>query len=114
MVTGRVDISTAFFASERGCIPGSLRTGRHRLVSGQNLIHVGRFAQMVIRAQPGRGGADRESDRAPHAPASMRTEAYKLFGVEVTQIPGLMLMALAWFSEVGPDMSRWPTAGHLD
>lgn len=43
----------------------------------------------------------------------MRTEAYKLFGVDVTQIPGLMLMVLALFSEVGRDMSRWPTAGQF-
>jgi transposase len=43
----------------------------------------------------------------------MRMEAYKLFGVDVTQIPGLMLMVLALFSEVGRDMSRWPTAGHF-
>jgi transposase len=43
----------------------------------------------------------------------MRTEAYKLFGVDLTQIPGLMMLALMLFSEVGRDMSRWPTAGHF-
>jgi len=43
----------------------------------------------------------------------MRTEAYKLFGVDVTQIPGLMLMVLTLFSEIGRDMSRWPTAAHF-
>ena len=37
-----------------------------------------------------------------------RTEAYK-----GTQIPGLMLMALTLFSEIGRDMSRWPTAAHF-
>jgi len=42
-----------------------------------------------------------------------RTEAYKLFGVDVTQIPGLMLMVLTLFSEIGRDMSRWPTAAHF-
>src|SRR5258707_10615512 len=40
-------------------------------------------------------------------------ESYKLFGVDVTQIPGLLLMALRLFSEVGRDMSRWPTAAHF-
>jgi transposase len=40
----------------------------------------------------------------------LRTEAYKLFGVDVTQIPGLETTALPLFSEVGRDMSRWPTA----
>jgi transposase len=43
----------------------------------------------------------------------VRMESYKLFGVDVTQIPGLLLMALRLFSEVGRDMSRWPTAPHF-
>jgi transposase len=43
----------------------------------------------------------------------MRTEAYKLFGVDLTQIPGLMTLALMLFSEVGRDMTRWPTAGQF-
>ena len=40
----------------------------------------------------------------------LRTEVYKLFGVDVTQMPGLEFPALPWFSEVGRDMSRWKTA----
>jgi transposase len=43
----------------------------------------------------------------------LRTEAYKLFGVDLTQIPGLMMLVLMLFSEVGRDMSRWPTAAHF-
>lgn len=43
----------------------------------------------------------------------MRTEAYKLFGVDLTQVPGLMAVVLMLFSEVGRDMSRWPTASHF-
>jgi transposase len=43
----------------------------------------------------------------------LRTESYKLFGVGLTQIPGLMAMVLTLFSEVGRDMSRWPAAGHF-
>jgi transposase len=42
-----------------------------------------------------------------------RTEAYKLFGVDVTQIPGLETMAFPLFGEVGRDMSKWPTADHF-
>lgn len=43
-----------------------------------------------------------------------RAEAYKLFGVDLTQVPGLMTtLAVMLFSEVGRDMSRWPTAGHF-
>lgn len=43
----------------------------------------------------------------------MRSEAYKLFGVDLTQIPGLMTLVFMLFSEVGRDMSRWPTAAHF-
>lgn len=43
----------------------------------------------------------------------LRTEAYKLFGVDVTQIPGLASNVLPLFSEVGRDLSRWPSAGHF-
>ena len=44
---------------------------------------------------------------------NMRTEAYKLFGVDLTQIPGLMMLVFMLFSEVGRDMSRWPSAAHF-
>jgi len=44
----------------------------------------------------------------------LRTEAYKLFGVDVTQVPGVETSALPLFSEVGRDLaSRWPTAPHF-
>jgi transposase len=48
-----------------------------------------------------------------HPDFDMRTEAYKLFGVDLTQIPGLMMLVFMLFSEVGRDMSRWPDAGHF-
>jgi hypothetical protein len=41
------------------------------------------------------------------------TEAYKLFGVDVTQIPGVETIALPLFSELGRDLSKWPTAAHF-
>jgi transposase len=44
---------------------------------------------------------------------NMRTEGYKLFGVDLTQVPGLMTLVFTLFSEVGRDMSRWPTAAHF-
>jgi transposase len=44
---------------------------------------------------------------------NLRTEAYRLFGVDLTQIPGLMTLVFMLFSEVGRDMSRWPTAAHF-
>ena len=43
----------------------------------------------------------------------MRNAGYKLFGVDLTQIPGLMTLVFLLFSEVGRDMSRWPTAAHF-
>ena len=55
--------------------------------------------------------------RDPRIKASEETirksEAYKLFGVDLTQIPGLMMLVFMLFSEVGRDMSRWPTAAHF-
>jgi transposase len=53
----------------------------------------------------------KRAQKQPPAPAfDLRTEVYKLFGVDVTQIPGLEFLALLLFSEVGRDMSRWKTA----
>jgi transposase len=50
----------------------------------------------------------------PNTGFDLRTEAYKLFGVDVTQVPGLEMSVLPLFSEVGRDLSsRWPTAGHF-
>ena len=43
----------------------------------------------------------------------LRTEAYKLFGVDVTQIPGIETIALPLFSEVGRDLSKWPSTAHF-
>ena len=52
-------------------------------------------------------GGDRETT------FDLRTEAYRLFGVDVTQIPGLETMAFPLFGEVGRDLSKWPTAAHF-
>jgi len=61
---------------------------------------------------------DRKKRRRPRKKSGspdfdMRTEAYKLFGVDLTQIPGLMMLVFMLFSEVGRDMSRWPTSAHF-
>ncbi|HXP16350.1 MAG TPA: NAD(P)/FAD-dependent oxidoreductase, partial [Terriglobales bacterium] len=48
----------------------------------------------------------------PHPEFDLRTETYKLLGVDVTQIPGIAENALPLFSEVGRDMSPWPSAIH--
>ena len=55
----------------------------------------------------------RKRQKSGHPDFNMRTEAYKLFGVDLTQIPGVMGVVFMLFSEVGRDMSRWPTAAHF-
>jgi transposase len=55
----------------------------------------------------------RAQAQAPPPSFDLRTEVYKLFGVDVTQIPGLAFLALQLFSEIGRDMSRWPTASNF-
>jgi len=61
-----------------------------------------------------RGGSKRRKKNGhPRPEFDLRTETYKLFGVDVTQIPGLEENTLPLFSEVGRDMSRWPTAAHF-
>lgn len=43
----------------------------------------------------------------------LRTELYKLYGVDVLQIPGVERMGMSLFTEVGRDLSRFPTARHF-
>ena len=47
------------------------------------------------------------------AARDLRTETYRVFGVDVMQIPGLEKGALLLFSEVGRDLSPWPSAHHF-
>lgn len=49
----------------------------------------------------------------PQSAFNMRTEAYKLFGVDLTQVPGLAQNILALYGELGRDLSRWATSGHF-
>jgi hypothetical protein len=53
---------------------------------------------------------DKKSDPSTF---NMRTEAYKLFGVDLTQVPGLARNVITLYSEIGRDMSRWATAAHF-
>jgi transposase len=59
------------------------------------------------------GRKRRRKNGHPRPEFDLRTETYKLFGVDVTQIPGLEENALPLFSEIGRNMSRWPTAAHF-
>jgi transposase len=59
------------------------------------------------------GKKRRKKNGHPNPGFDLRTEAYKLFGVDVTQIPGLEENALPLFSEIGRDLAKWPTSGHF-
>jgi transposase len=51
-------------------------------------------------------------DNAPHF--DLRAELYKMAGVDLTQIDGVnVLTAQVILSEVGTDMSKWPTSKHF-
>ena len=76
------------------------------------------LGQLPPRAAP--------TDLPPSAPATRqkkrtagavsfdyRTEAYRLFGVDLTRVPGLEANVMALFSEIGNDLSRFPTAAHF-
>ena len=60
---------------------------------------------------PQRKTIHRKSD--PDSTFNMRSEAYRLFGVDLTQVPGLTNNVLALYSEIGRDMSRWQTVSHF-
>lgn len=62
---------------------------------------------------PDKKGKAHEKKVHPDSTFNMRTEAYKLFGVDLTQVPGLARNVLGLYSEIGRDMSRWPTASHF-
>ena len=55
----------------------------------------------------------RKKSGNPDTGFDLRAEAYRLFGVDVTQVPGVETIALSLFSEIGRDMGRWPTAAHF-
>lgn len=42
-----------------------------------------------------------------------RNEAYKLFGVDVTRVPGIDGISMALFSEIGRDLSRFPSSAQF-
>lgn len=43
----------------------------------------------------------------------LRTEMYKRFGVDVLQIPGLEHTSFSLLTEIGPDLSAFPTVAHF-
>ena len=49
----------------------------------------------------------------PESGFDLRTEMYQRFGVDVLQIPGLEHTSLWLLTEVGPEMSAFPTVAHF-
>jgi transposase len=49
----------------------------------------------------------------PESHFNMRIEAYKLFGVDLTRVPGLSQNVTALYSEIGRDISRWETSAQF-
>jgi transposase len=52
----------------------------------------------------------RRSNRDAESGFNLRVEMYKLYGVDVTQIPGLESISLSLFTEIGRDLLRFPRA----
>ena len=64
---------------------------------------------------PTRPGQDRvqgQGIRLPHT--DLRSEMYRLLGVDLTQVPGLQATTVhCLFAELGPDLSAFPSAKHF-
>lgn len=81
--------------------------------------------EALLGQMPTRAGADPDdmppaSKRFPKSKRNAgaitfdyRSEAYRLFGVDLTAIPGMQGNVLALFSEIGRDLSRFSTAAHF-
>ena len=52
----------------------------------------------------------RRNNRDAESGFNLRVEMYKLYGVDVTQIPGLEYISLSLFTEIGRDMLAFPRA----
>lgn len=68
---------------------------------------------LPVDAKKNRSGSKRRRKAGHSTTFDLRTEAYQLYGVDVTQVPGLENNVLPLFSEVGRDLLCWPTAAHF-
>jgi transposase len=69
----------------------------------------------TMHAHDGEPGKDKSRSRPRNAPKlDLRTQLFKMCGVDLTRIDGInVTTALAVISEIGTDMSRFPTAKHF-
>jgi transposase len=68
------------------------------------------LTQKPLPADRKRNGKSRQKHRWAISGFDLRKEAFRVFGVDTTQIPGLQTSALSLFTEVGRDMHRWRDA----
>jgi transposase len=68
-----------------------------------------------MHAHDGEPAKDKKRSRPRNAPKlDLRTQLYKMCGVDLTRIDGInVTTALAVISEIGTDMSRFPTVKHF-
>jgi len=68
-----------------------------------------------LQAHTGEPAKGKKRGRARNAPKfDLRTQLFKMCGVDLTRIDGIdVTTALAVVSEIGADMSRFPTVGHF-
>lgn len=68
-----------------------------------------------LQAHDGEPAKGKKRSRARNAPRfDLRTQLFKMCGVDLTRIDGIdVTTALAVVSEIGPDMSRFPTDKHF-
>ena len=70
------------------------------------------FEQVVEGAPPSKPGRIKKQKNAPAF--DLRTHLYRITGVDLTRIDGVdAYTALKVVSEIGTDMSKWPSAGHF-
>ena len=69
----------------------------------------------TMHAHDGEPGKDKSRSRPRNAPKlDLRTQLFKMCGVDLTRIDGInVTTALAVISEIGTDMSRFPTVKHF-
>ena len=70
------------------------------------------FEQVVEGAPPSKPGRIKKQKNAPAF--DLRAHLYRITGVDLTRIDGVdAYTALKVVSEIGTDMSKWPSAGHF-
>ena len=70
---------------------------------------------ITLKTHDGEVGKAKRRSKARNAPKfDLRVQLFKMCGVDLTRIDGIdIITAMAVISEVGADMSRFPTAGHF-